>query len=179
MGPADYLQALQRGTTDCIFGPKDWLNAFSLKDVVKTVAEDVHLGVVPAVSIMTVNKNSWAKLSENQRKAFLKHYPDAIMRVVHGYYADEKRGEDDARAKGVKFVKIGAEYAKAWTDFKATDRANVLEGAKKRNVASAEAIIQSNADNLKKWEKIVDEIGQDPKRVADEMRKQIYEKVKF
>jgi TRAP-type transport system periplasmic protein len=179
MGPADYLQALQRGTAECIFGPLDWLNAFSLKDVVKTVVMDIHQGVVPAVSMMTTNKNSWAKLSDGQRKAFLKHMPDAIMRVVHGYYVDEKRGMDDAKAKGTQFVKLGPDYVKAWQDFKAGENQTVLEGAKKRGVKSADDIIKANLQNLAKWEKIVDGVGQDPNKIAAEMRSRIFEKVKF
>jgi len=179
MGPADYLQALQRGTVDCAFGPLDWLNAYSLKDVVKTVIMDEPLGTVPAVSMLTMNKNSWAKLSEGQRNAFLKHMPDAIMRVTNGYYIDEKRGMDAAKEKGTQFVKLGPDYAKVWQDFKANDPAVVLEGAKKRGVASAETIIKANLESLKKWEKIVDEVGQDPNRVADEMRKNIFSKTKF
>ena len=179
MGPADYLQALQRNTAECIFGPLDWLNAFSLKDVVKTVVMDIHQGVVPAVSMMTVNKSSWAKLSNGQRNAFLKHMPDAIMRVVHGYYVDEKRGVDEATAKGTKFIKLGPAYVKAWEEFKAGDTAVVLEGAKKRGVKTADEIVKANLDNLKKWEKIIDETGQDPQKVAAEMRKRIFEKVKF
>ena len=179
MGPADYLQALQRGTTDCVFGPKDWLNAFSLKDVVKTVINDTTLGTVPAVSIMTVNINSWAKLSPKQREVFIKHYPEAIMRTVHGYYTDGKRGEDDARAKGVKFVDLGPAFKKAWDDFRATDPATVIEGAKKRGVTNAEAIVKASIENLKKWEKIVDEIGPDPVKLTEELRKRIYAKAKF
>lgn len=179
MGPADYLQALQRGTAECIFGPLDWLNAYSLKDVVKTVIMDEPLGVVPAVSMMTVNRNSWAKLSEGQRNAFLKHMPDAIMRVVHGYYVDEKRGVDDAKGKGVQFVKLGAEYSKMWNDFKVADIDVVIADAKKRGVSNPEQLVKTSIDNLRKWEKIVDGIGQDPNKVADEMRKNIFSKVKF
>jgi hypothetical protein len=105
--------------------------------------------------------------------------PDAIMRVVHGYYVDEKRGVDEATAKGTKFIKLGPAYVKAWQDFKAGDTATVLEGAKKRGVKTADAIVKANLDNLAKWEKIVDETGQDPKKIADEMRKRVFEKVKF
>jgi TRAP-type C4-dicarboxylate transport system substrate-binding protein len=179
MGPADYLQALQRGTADCVYGPKDWLNAFSLKDVVKTVINDTTLGTVPAVSIMTVNINSWSKLSAKQKEVFLKHYPDAVMRTTHGYYTDAERGERDARAKGVKFVDLGAAFKKAWEEFRAGDPATVIEGAKKRGVANAEAIVKANLENLKKWEKIVDEVGPDPVKLTEELRKRVYAKAKF
>lgn len=178
LSPAEYLQALQRGTADCIFGPRDWLNAYSLKDVVKTVVDDVTFGVVPAVSIMTVNKNTWTtKLSDGQRKAFLKHYPDAIMRVVHGYYVDETRGENDAKAKGVKFTKIGEPIVKAWADFRSKEAATVIEGAKRRGVASAETIVNGAIASLKKWEGVVDRVGRDPEKMSAEMRTQVFEKV--
>jgi TRAP-type C4-dicarboxylate transport system substrate-binding protein len=177
--PSELLQALQRGTTDCIYGPKDWLFAFSLKDAVKTVIEDITLGTVPAVSMLTINKNSWAKLSPRQREAFLKQMPDAIMRVTHGYYSDEKRGEDEARAKGAKFVKIGPAFAKAWTDFAATEEKTVLEGAKKRGVADAEKLVKTHIANIDKWKGIVDKIGPDPVKLSAELRSRIFDKVKF
>jgi TRAP-type C4-dicarboxylate transport system substrate-binding protein len=175
--PSEYLQALQRGTAECIFGPLDWLNAFSLKDVVKTVVEDVTHGVVPAVSIMTVNTNTWKnKLSSTQRQVLLKHMPDAIMRVVHGYYADEVRGVNDAKTKGVKFISLPA-LQKAWDEFRAKEMAIVIEGAKKRGVPNAEEIVKANLENLKKWEGIVDRVGRDPQKLADELRKQVFLKV--
>jgi TRAP-type C4-dicarboxylate transport system substrate-binding protein len=177
--PSDYLQAMQRGTVECIFGPKDWLNAYSLKDVVKTVLEDTTLGTVPAVSMLTVNKNSWAKLSPRQREVFLKHMPDAIMRVTHGYYADETRGETDARAKGTKFVKIGPVFAKAWTDFAATEEGTVIEGARKRGVADAEKLVKTHLANVEKWKGVVDKIGADPVKLSAELRTQVFDKVKF
>ena len=177
--PSEYLQALQRGTADCIFGPKDWLNAFSLKDVVKTVIEDITLGTVPAVSMLTINKNSWAKMSPRQREVFLKHMPDSIMRVTHGYYSDEKRGEVDARAKGAKFVKIGPAFAKAWTDFVATEERTVLEGAKKRGVPDAEKLVKTHLANIGKWKGIVDKTGPDPAKLSAELRTRIFDKVKF
>ncbi len=177
--PSEYLQALQRGTVDCIFGPLDWLNAFSLKDVAKTVALDVHHGVFPAVSIMTVNKKSWTGLSADQRKIILKNMPSTIMRVVHGYYEDEKRGQDDAAAKGTKFIKLGPEYVKRWEAYKAKELTNAIEAAKKRGSTSAEKIAKANAASLKKWEAIVDKLGRDPQKLAAELEKQVYTKAKF
>jgi TRAP-type C4-dicarboxylate transport system substrate-binding protein len=177
--PSELLQALQRGTTDCIYGPKDWLFAFSLKDAVKTVIEDITLGTVPAVSMLTINKNSWAKLSPRQREVFLKHMPDAIMRVTHGYYTDEKRGEDEARAKGAKFVKIGPAFAKAWTDFAATEEKTVIEGAKKRGVTDPEKLVKIHVANIDKWKGIVDKTGPDPAKLSAELRSRILVNIMF
>lgn len=179
MGPADYLQALQRGTADCVYGPADWLNAFSLKDAVKSVVEDVTHGTVPAVSIMTVNKASWDKLSDKQRAAFVKHYPDAVMRTTHGYYTDAERGKKDALAKGVKFVKLGPDFAKAWEDFRKKDPDIVAADAEKSGVANAKKIAGAFIENIRKWEKIVDETGPDPVKLTEELKKRVYSKAKF
>ena len=179
MGPADYLQALQRGTADCVFGPADWLNAFSLKDAVKTVVEDVTLGTVTGVSIMTVNKASWGKLSDKQRQVFIRHYPDAVMRTTHGYYVDAERGTKDARAKGVKFIKLGPQFAAAWNDFRKKDPAIVAADAEKNGVANAKQIANTFIENIGKWEKVVDETGPDPVKLTDELRKRVYAKAKF
>ncbi|MEX2128202.1 MAG: TRAP transporter substrate-binding protein DctP [Xanthobacteraceae bacterium] len=179
MGPADYLQALQRGTADCVYGPADWLNAFSLKDVVKTAVEDVTLGTVPAVSIMTVNQASWGKLSAKQREVFIKHYPDAVMRTTHGYYVDAERGKKDALAKGVKFIKLGPEFGKVWEDFRKKDPEIVAADAEKNGVTNAKKIAGAFIENIRKWEKVVDETGPDPAKLTDELRKRVYAKAKF
>ena len=179
MGPADYLQALQRGTADCVYGPADWLNAFSLKDAVKTMVEDVTLGTVPAVSIMTVNKATWGKMSDKQRAVFLKHYPDAVMRTTHGYYTDAERGKKDALGKGVKFVKLGPDFARAWEDFRKKDPDVVIADAEKNGVANAKKIAGAFIENIRKWEKVVDETGPDPAKLTDELKKRVYSKAKF
>jgi TRAP-type C4-dicarboxylate transport system substrate-binding protein len=147
--------------------------------VVKTVGIDVGHGVFPAVSIMTVNKKSWASLSPGRRQVILDQMPTTLMRVVHGYYEDEQRGEADAKAKGTKFVALGPGYVKAWEEFKTKELTNVIEAAKKRGSTSADTIANANLANLRKWEALVDQLGRDPQKISAEMQKQIYAKAKF
>jgi TRAP-type C4-dicarboxylate transport system substrate-binding protein len=178
--PNEYAQALQRGTADCVFGPKDWMNGMSLKDGVKTVVDNQHNGVFAAVSIMTVNKDSWAnKLSAGQRQVILDHMPSTIMRTVTGYYDEEARGEADAKAKGIKFISLGEDYAKAWEAFKAKELDNVVAAAEGRGVANARQIAEAYLAAMKKWEGIFESVGRDPDKLADEMVKQIYANAKL
>ena len=74
--------------------------------------------------------------------------PPAISRTVSGYYIDEKRGEKEARANNMKFVNFGSEWKKVWADFKASEPASVVAGAKGRVAKNAEAIVRAN---LKQW----------------------------
>lgn len=178
-GSIEYIRWFERGVVDCIFGQMSWLNFSSFKDVVKVVVEDVSHGVVPTYSLMTVNKKSWADLSENQRRIIVKHMPDTIMRIVRAHQIAEKQGEEVARAKGFKFVKLGPAYVKAWEDFKAKEVAAVTDSAKKRGVKSADAIVKTNLDSLKKWEAIVDRLDHDPVKIAGELRKEVYDKIKL
>jgi TRAP-type C4-dicarboxylate transport system substrate-binding protein len=156
------------------------LFGYGLKDVVKTLVNDVPLGVFPAVGIMTINNNSWNKLSSNQKNILVKHMPATIGRVVNGYYEDESRGVREGKERGVKFVQFGAAYQKAWKDFQAKEPAAVLEAAKKRGVQSAEAIVKANSDNLKTWQDMVDKSGgMTVDKYVAMLNQRVYSKIKF
>ena len=179
MGPGDYLQAMQRGTVDCVVGPKEWLFALSLADVTKTIVNNVQLGVFATVSIMTVNTNSWAKLSPEHKKAILNRMPETIARTVNGYYENEKKGEEAARKKGVKFADFGSEWQKAWDDFAASEPKAIAEAAKGRGAKTADEIVAMSIDALKKWEGIVDKEGKTEAGLTKALQEHVYSKVKL
>jgi TRAP-type transport system periplasmic protein len=164
VGPGEMLQSLSNRQTDCIMGPKEWLHSISLKDTVKVVADKQGLGHFSAISFMTMNKNSWAKLTDAQRAVFLKEAGPTIARTVEGYYDEEKLGETEGRAKGVKFVSFGQPYVDLWQKFLREDRAAVIDSAKKLGIANAEDIVLRYERNIKKWEAIIDKGG--PNRQA-------------
>lgn len=150
--PNEFQQALQRGSVDCVFAPKDWLVAYSLADVVTSIVNDTSHGVFPAVVMMAVNQNSWDnKLSDAQRDAMTRELPGALMNVVRGYYDDEARGEAAALEQGAVLVDLGDEYANAWTTFQEGERAQVIAAAQARG-ADAEAAVDANIALLAEWE---------------------------
>jgi len=183
MGPADMLQALQRRTADCIFGPKEWLFGYGLKDAVKQVVESQTFGTYAQVALMTVNKNFWTKLTPAQRGIVVKHMPATIARVVNTYLSNDVRGEKEGKERGVKFVKWGADWANAWQAFLTKEPTNIREAAEKRDVKNAEKLIQAQIAAYKKWEGIIDKAGgmanMTEIKFANLLQEHVYSKAKF
>lgn len=177
--PNEFQQALQRGSVDCVFAPKDWLVAYSLADVVTSIVNDTSHGVFPAVVMMAVNRNSWdSKLSEAQREAITREIPGALMNVVRGYYDDEARGEAAALEQGAVLVDLGEEYANAWAAFQEGERAQVIAAAQARG-ADAEAAVDANIALLAEWEEIVAELGSDPSALAERLYERVFADLSF
>ena len=183
MGPGDLLQALQRGTADCTFGPKEWLFGYGLKDAVKQVVDSQTFGTYAQVALMTLNKNSWGKLSSTQKGIVIKHMPATIARVVNTYLTNDARGEKEGRERGVKFVKWGPEWANAWKAFQAKEPANIREAGEKRGVKDAQKLIDAQIAAYRKWEGFVDRAGgmagMTEAKFADLLREHVYAKLVF
>lgn len=177
--PPEFQQALQRGSVDCVFAPKDWLVAYSLADVVKSIVDDVPHGAFAAVVMMAMNKETWAGLTEAQKEAFRREIPVSLMDVTHGYYIDEARGMAAAEEKGIKLVALGEDYARMWREFQAAERAQVIEAATARGVANAEALVDRNLELIAEWQGIVEELGRDPAKIAQRMYERVFTKLPF
>jgi TRAP-type C4-dicarboxylate transport system substrate-binding protein len=178
-GPGDYLQSMTNRAIDCVIGPKEWLKSISLKDAVKTVIDNQGVGHFVAISIMTVNKNSWAKLTDKQRAAFLAEMPRAIARTTHGYHAEEELGAKEGQAKGVKFVSLGQEFVEVWQRYLKTERGDVIEQGKKVGIANAEDLVSRYEKNIKKWEAIIDRVGKSEEALAKALQDEVFSKVKM
>jgi TRAP-type C4-dicarboxylate transport system substrate-binding protein len=61
--PPGQLEALERGTADCTTISPEWLTAISIGEAAETVV-NVHDGSQFATSFMTMNKDTWAGLSD-------------------------------------------------------------------------------------------------------------------
>jgi TRAP-type C4-dicarboxylate transport system substrate-binding protein len=179
LAPPEMQQALQRGTVDCVFAPKDWLVAYSLADVVKSVVDDVPHGAFSAVVMMAMNRDTWNNMTEGQREAFRQEVPKALMQVTNGYYVDEERGMEAARANNIKMVELGEEYARLWAEFQDEERAEIISAANARGATSAETVLDANIALLDEWEGIVEELGKDPAAIADRLYERVFTRLPF
>lgn len=172
--PNEFQQALARGSVDCVFAPKDWLVAFSLADVVKTVVDDVSHGVFPAVVMMAVNTNTWNNMSAGRQAILKQEIPVALMNVVQGYYDDEVKGTELALANGAKFISLGDGFAQAWAEFQEAEAAEVLAAAEARGATNAAAVVEANIALLEEWDAIVAELNKDPAAIAQRLYERVF-----
>lgn len=179
LAPPEMQQALQRGTADCVFAPKDWLVAYSLADVVRSIVDDVPHGAFSAVVMMAMNKDTWEGMTENQREAFRREVPVALMDVTDGYYVDEVRGMEAAAANNIKLVELGEEYARIWAEFQEEEQAEIVAAANARGATTGEEILAANIALLDEWEGIVEELNRDPAAIAERLYERVFTQLPF
>jgi TRAP-type C4-dicarboxylate transport system substrate-binding protein len=179
LAPPEFQQALQRGTVDCVFAAKDWLVAYSLADVVKTIVEDVPHGAFAAVVMMAMNTDTWDGMTEVQREVFRREVPQALMDVTNGYYVDEERGMAAANENGVMLVNFGEEYARLWDEFQQEERAAIIEAANARGATSGESIVDRKIELMAEWQAIVEELNYDKDALAERLYERVFSQLPF
>jgi TRAP-type C4-dicarboxylate transport system substrate-binding protein len=178
MPNAEAYEALERGQLDCVIGALGWLQTLSLWDVAKNVI-NVPMGAYFGGAFVAFNEDSWKKVKEADRAAFVKQLPAALARLAVGYAQDDIDVEAQAKAKGVQIRKPDQALLALLAEYRKNEMRNAAEAAKKRGVKAPEPTIDAFVKNLKKWEGIVAKTGHDPVKFEQALREEIYNKVKF
>ncbi|MDI6028444.1 C4-dicarboxylate TRAP transporter substrate-binding protein [Corticibacterium sp. UT-5YL-CI-8] len=156
--PPRQMETIQRGQADCTFASPEWMRAFSLADVAKSVV-DVPIGSQFAISIMTFNKDRWDGLSPELRTAFLKNMPIAIADIVDRYVEIEAEVLTEQTAKGLMVTDLGGEYQAAFDTYMAGYKDQVIGDATTRGIQNPEAIVDAFLENKAKWEQLIADNG--------------------
>ena len=107
MGPADMVQALERGAIDCAHAPVAWLRAYSLIDVAKNVLV-APMGIARALALFVMNRKTWSSLSQKDREIIWKNVPMASARAeLIAYIQTDHEVRKQAEGKGVNFYPAG------------------------------------------------------------------------
>ena len=173
--PSEIATALQGGQIDCACGPLTWLEDYKLVDNVKTVIEPAF-GVYAGLGMFVFNEKTFAAFTPEQRKALLKTIPKSIVSgtTLHLKLAQDARKA--ARAKGVTFWQADADFKAREQKFRENEVANLINDMRKRGVADPEKPIKVHMANIEKWRKKFDELGNDPNRLIDALRTEVFAK---
>lgn len=169
--PPRQMETIQRGQADCTFASPEWLRAFSLADIAKSIV-DVPIGSQFATSIFTFNKARWEGLSPELRDSFLRQLPVAIAGIIDRYVEIEDDAVADAVENGVVVTDLDGEYASAFQSYMTGYRANVEGDAATRGIQNASPIIDTFLANMEKWEALIAEHGTED--YADLLWQEIY-----
>ncbi len=168
------MEAIHRGQADCSFAAPEWLAAFSLADVARTIV-DVPIGSQFAVSVMTFNKDRWDGLSDTTREAFLRNMPVALASIIDAYVEREEKAVAEAHEAGVTFTELDGEYAAKFDEFMKEYHDQVLRDAATRGIENPEEIVDAFLANLEKWENLVQTEGTE--NYADLLWQEVFSKV--
>ena len=156
--PPARLEAMERGVADCTIITPEWLDTFSLGEVVQTVI-DVPNGSQFAISIATTNAETWEGLSDEAQAAFLEAMPHAIKGIVDNYVTRDAAALEKWQAEGLTVTDLGGAYQEALDEYLVGYEQRVIEGAEARGVENAEEIVNAFLENLEKWNGIIEEQG--------------------
>jgi TRAP-type C4-dicarboxylate transport system substrate-binding protein len=159
MPTSGMYEAISRGTLDGALYAIGGLKTHGLGDVAKQVIL-LNAGSFRAGSIFSMNKASWAALTVDERKGFLRALPKAAVRGSVAYAKGEEEGADVAKQKNIPIVEPDPALAKL--------RAEFIE--KEKFVADYKKLYE-------KYDKLVQPIANDEAKLAEMMYNEIYAKI--
>jgi len=175
----DAVSLLQRGGMDCMWGVWEWLKTFGYGDFAKHVV-DYPFGITgPALGLM-LNRDTWKKLTPEQKKIHLKAgaYVTAEMALGNFVIKNEATFKEVQQTKGVQLVKVdGKDFAELFRKYKEVERDRNIGVAKNFGVKDPAAIVDAYERNLKKWASLSKEIGRDIGKFAEIVHREVYDKV--
>lgn len=155
---AETYEALQRGQVDCVMGPQPWLKSYSLWDLVKSVSNS-KLGTYHGTNFINFRTDTWKKLSKKEKKAVADNVVQAVVDIARAYEDDDASIRKEAEAKGIKWDEVDKSFEDAVEVLRGKDAKRVIELATSRGVKDPGAIVATFVTNIKKWEKIVNDIN--------------------
>lgn len=172
----DAVVAMERGTIDCIIGPTAFIKAYGLWDVVKYIPDPV-MGIFRTMGTLVMNRDSWNRLSDKEKKLIIKHAPRATaMGTIAGYIDDDKVVAKRGVEQGMNFGGAG-DIEALKIEHRKKDQAVLIEDAEKRGVKDPEGLMEAHLADLEKWHAFVEKNGHDIDALSKALWEQVYSKV--
>ena len=177
MSANDQYEALSNGLLDGTMNPLSALFGGRLEEVVKYVT-DMPIGTFHAAMPFTLRKDTWNKLSTDERKALL--HAGAI--ALSSYLPEDQRqidaGLGKAKANGLQFLEPDQGLVDANEAFAKSEIGTVAGiGRDRYHIKDPEKKIAQFQDLIAKYTRIFKERGYDAKTVGDILNEEVWSKV--
>ncbi|TYB82314.1 C4-dicarboxylate TRAP transporter substrate-binding protein [Maritimibacter fusiformis] len=171
----EVYESLQRGLVDCTFGQFVWLDDYSLAEQAKFLLTP-NAGVVPAQLWVGINKDTWNKLSEEDRQILFDATPAAVARVTFNYDSGAKEAIASAVENGAIYNEPQDWLTEAVAAATTTVRDDAVARAEGSGVANAAAIADRFLEIYAEWEEKVKDI-ETQEEFAQLLADEVYSKV--
>jgi TRAP-type C4-dicarboxylate transport system substrate-binding protein len=172
------VSLLQRGGIDCIYGVPEWLKTFGFGDFAKHVV-DYPLGVLSPVVAFMINRETYTKMTAEQKTAHLRAAAriTAVHSIGNFIVKNDESYKEAIATKGVQKIAVGKDFDELMAKYKAGERARNVKVAKDFGVADPDAILDAYARAIEKWSKLSKDIGRDPDKFTEALWREVYSKV--
>lgn len=174
---SEQYEAMSRGVVDASFHVAASLKTYGLWDMTKDVLL-VNVGAYRAINTFAFNPNSWAGLTDAQRRIVLEAASDANFGVAEGYMRTDREALEESKAKGIRVQEISDAFKKIRADYVANEKKGlVAKGKETRGIANPEPLIEKMSALVDKWSKIYDEVGGDVDAMRARFKQDVVSKV--
>jgi TRAP-type C4-dicarboxylate transport system substrate-binding protein len=174
---SEIYESLSRGIIDAAIYAVGGLKTHGLADAADHVIM-LNLGSFRSGNLYAFNKDTWSKLTTEQRAAIFKALPVAIVRTVDEYHLGDKVALELAKQKKIPVEQPDASLLKARKEFVEKDLPGVIENAKnKLKIDDAAQFVAKYKELLAKYEKLVKPIESDQAKLSEMFYKEVYAKL--
>lgn len=175
MSGNEMLEALAQGVLDCIVLAVPDVQNFGMGESVKHITLGAPGGVYVA-SIANINKDTWAELSENDRRAVMKGVSRAAATATWAYQQGEADVLEKVKAAGVQVHQADDAVLAASSAFVEEDLKAMTEAAKAKGISRAGEMLDDFKALLEKWVGLTKGVS-DADALADIYWNELYSKV--
>jgi TRAP-type transport system periplasmic protein len=177
MPTAGMYEAISRGTLDGALYAIGGLKTHGLGDVATQVIM-LNTGSFRAAALVSMNKTSWSKMTAKERDAFMHVLPRMVIRTTAAFAEGEKDGLAVAKAKKIPLVQPDPELLRRRNEFVEKDLGLTVQmGTEKLHLADAAEFVDNYKKLYAKYEKLIEPMGNDEKKLSDLLYKEVYAKL--
>jgi len=177
MPSSEMFEGLDKGALDIAIQAPGALRSYALWDTAEYITT-LNLGTYHSLSLMTMNRDFWADLSEEQRSFIVGEAARAGVDTTLQYEQTDKEVISELEEHKVELIEPSDEMKKDKADFATGDVAAIIENAKtKHGIADAEVKVAKLNELIAKWSGIVEETKGDRDAFIARMNADIYSKL--
>ena len=174
---SEMYESLSRGIIDAAIYAVGGLKTHGLADTANQVVL-LNLGSFRSGSLYAFNRDTWSKLTTEQRGAVFKAISVAIVSTVNAYHEGDKEALELAKQKNIPVLQPDASLLKEKADFLDKDVPGIIANAnKKLGIADADKFVAKYKELYAKYEAMVKPVESDPAKLSDILYKEVYAKL--
>ncbi len=173
---AEMYEALNKGIIDVAMQPAASLKTYSLWDIASSITLGGY-GVYNAGPLLSFNKDAWADLTPEERRAILDAIPEALIATTEGYLAQDDEARMTAAEKGMQVIEAPDALEDWLTAFNDKDVGTIIDSAGATyGVEGADEIAAAYREVLKKWtDRRADGMGRDD--IVATLKAEVFDKL--
>ena len=174
VGGSEVYEMMNRGAVDITLNPAAILQTHSLGDVAKSVIT-LPVAMHRVSSPYGFSAESWANLTEQQRRAVLGSAAVAMMRITGAYLKESEAALQEAAANGLEVIEPGEDLMASMSEFLEGDLETIYRSAREQyQIEDPEKIRDEFLALIEKWKGIAEETGRDPVKMGERLRENAY-----